>query len=939
MKRLLESPVHLACIAGPDVGALIPVWAQWSHIGRTNENINDPLTSREHCRVRAVSTKRRLSVELVDEGTINGIRTGPQWHPLPGFASTWVALRTRRQAVVPIGTIVLVGSNLFEVRELPAPLALDLLVSHEDFHRSASWRPWMLAVPILSFTWLIARLLSWAIASLVFGGTLVIALYVYTAWRSHQHVIDPLRILYGLELPASLNVTNSPTRTPLDLTPSRPHMLMHAGSWSFARLPRHTVDQEKSVTVPGRARIGIRGDATWISWIGAQLVVATRQRGVSCEFDGSSVRNGDDEIYRLGTLNAAEEWDIVVTLSEAPPVRRIRQMNALTDTEIFPDYIGVGDLDEAHNRSGAGLTVTIGCDSEGPVAINLVSDGPHALVAGTTGSGKSEALRTWIYQLARRYPPRRLRFVFVDYKGGATFGDLAYLPHCEGVVTDLDAHLTERAICGLSVELTERESLLAERGYVNLEQWESHDAEDAPARIICIIDEFRAMIRTHPGLIERFIDVAARGRSLGIHLIAATQSPGGVVSAHMRANLTLRVCFRTAQTAESVDVLGTAEAAHLPRIPGRARISDRGLPVQWAYTDQRDIKAVTRAERSEPTLWKQPLPVNLCSSKADSITSGKSGHVIAVADDIDSRRYVSLVAERGPVQVVAEGDTKVRILDMLRTQFSPAIRLTECTTAVTDVPIDDGEAVLHAIRVSRLTHAPILIDDISRVIRGIDSVGGAGSGTEWWKMVATTHQALMMVGTDVNDMSRYESDRRLISVSYARAKARAFERTFTDLLETLSHRGSDLPVIASGWNLSSPCSVALVKGSGRTESPSWGTLLATEQFDQQFHRRLVNAGNMIARYSGENVTTFAPQSIDILGQVPEPIERICHATAPTRRLSDHEVTEYDVDKDSAIAVLGVLNAHTYRRLKCPLGVRPGAHIWVKWRGWWHKFDK
>lgn len=939
MERLLDSSVHLACIAGPDTGTLIPVGGQWSQIGRSDDSISDPLTSRNHCRARLATPTCRQCVEVVDAGSVNGIRTGRTWHPLPGFAPTWVALRAQRQATVPIGNIVLIGGNLFEVRQLPAPLSLDTLTNRNDSRRTRGWRVWIIAAPLLSLTWLVARLVSWTVAGMALSVIVATVLYLYMAWRSRQRV-DPLRILYGLELPAAPSTTDDHQRITVDLTPAHSHTLIHIGRWSYARLPRYSATPEKSMTIAHRARIGIRcEDKAWLSWVGVQLVIAARARGVTCEFDGKFVCHGEDEIYRLDLLNATGEWDIVVTLPGTPPVRSIRRVNKTGDTDTFPDFVNIAELPTPRNEGHSGLPVMIGVDNSGPVAIDLARDGPHALVAGTTGSGKSEALRTWIYQLARVHPPRTLRFVFVDYKGGATFGDLAYLPHCEGVVTDLDAHLTERAICGLSAELAERESLLAHHGYVNLEQWENHDTQGAPARIICIIDEFRAMIRTHPGLIERFVDVAARGRSLGIHLIAATQSPGGVISAHMRANLTLRVCFRTAQISESVDVLGSADAAQLPRIPGRARISELSSPVQWAYTDQHDINAIIGTRRSEPTLWKRPLSRTLSVSSAVLIVPPQSEHLFAVADDIDARRYVPLVAERGLVQVVADGDRKSHILNTIGTQFIHAIHLTDRAVKTTDVSPDDGEAILHAVRVATLTRTPVLVDDISRAVRAIDSVGGAGSGAEVWRTLSDTLRAPLVAATGVDDMFRYDGDRRLLSISLPRAKARGLDRELVDLLETLPHSGGNLPLVASGWNLTSPCSVALIEGNDTSKPPPWDGLLRTQPFDEHFVARVREAECHIARHRDATRVSPTPRSIRILGRVSEAVERICRKTLPTSCFSDHEIMECDSDDDRTITVLGALNAHVYRQLDCPLGVRPGAHVWVKWSGWWHKFDK
>src|SRR5699024_4395074 len=118
--------------------------------------------------------------------------------------------------------------------------------------------------------------------------------------------------------------------------------------------------------------------------------------------------------------------------------------------------------------AGEGLAADIGTSLHGTVQLDLVRDGPHAVVAGTTGSGKSELLLSWVLSLAARYPPGDLAFLLVDYKGGATFAPVVSLPHVLGVLTDLDAATTSRALDSLRAELHRRERILARAGVANL---------------------------------------------------------------------------------------------------------------------------------------------------------------------------------------------------------------------------------------------------------------------------------------------------------------------------------------------------------------------------------------------------------------------------------------------------------------------------------------
>ena len=225
--------------------------------------------------------------------------------------------------------------------------------------------------------------------------------------------------------------------------------------------------------------------------------------------------------------------------------------------------------------SGRSTKAVIGYSLDGPFALDLVNHGPHGLVAGTTGSGKSEFLQTLVASLAVANRPDAMTFVLVDYKGGAAFKDCVELPHTVGLVTDLDTHLVERALVSLSAELTHREHQLAAAGAKDLEDYldyASRRPELAPIpRLLIVIDEFASMARELPDFVTGLVNVAQRGRSLGIHLILATQRPSGVVSAEIRANTNLRVALRVTDPGESTDVIDAREAASISAAtPGRA---------------------------------------------------------------------------------------------------------------------------------------------------------------------------------------------------------------------------------------------------------------------------------------------------------------------------------------------------------------------------------
>ncbi|MDR2379028.1 MAG: hypothetical protein LBD70_06355, partial [Bifidobacteriaceae bacterium] len=230
----------------------------------------------------------------------------------------------------------------------------------------------------------------------------------------------------------------------------------------------------------------------------------------------------------------------------------------------------------AHWR-GAGRLPAIGLGEDGAaVAIDLARDGPHGLVAGTSGSGKSEFLRALMLAECVTTPPDRLIIVGIDHKGGATFRDLERLPQVVGVATDLDAAGTSRVLTSLEAELAGRERLLERHGVAS---WGELPARSRPARLMVVVDEFRTLLDALPQAAGRLERLAAQGRSLGMGLVLATQRPAGAVSAQLRANLALRICFRVATEADSLDVIGSPEAARLdPDRPGGCILASAGRP-------------------------------------------------------------------------------------------------------------------------------------------------------------------------------------------------------------------------------------------------------------------------------------------------------------------------------------------------------------------------
>jgi len=334
-----------------------------------------------------------------------------------------------------------------------------------------------------------------------------------------------------------------------------------------------------------------------------------------------------------------------VGVSAATATSWARSMRALVDPEVvkgIAEQTGELSLLQLTNNPSAddiaiqwamrdidaAPTATVGQSADGPVTINLATDGPHGLIAGTTGSGKSEFLRTLIFSLALGSPPEYLNFVLVDFKGGGAFDACHELPHIAGLITDLDEALVERAISSLRAELQRREVLFRNLGVSTFEAASRRSAVPI-ARLVVVIDEFAALATDYPDMMASVIDLASRGRSLGMHLILATQRPSGVVDQKIRANTNLRIALRVQDGFDSQDVVGVPDAASLNRnVPGQAimRIGgDPALSIQSAYTGGRRRRSA-RCDVRELALF----PATSATETAGPASKGLVSRVSAV---------------------------------------------------------------------------------------------------------------------------------------------------------------------------------------------------------------------------------------------------------------------------------------------------------------------
>jgi S-DNA-T family DNA segregation ATPase FtsK/SpoIIIE len=201
--------------------------------------------------------------------------------------------------------------------------------------------------------------------------------------------------------------------------------------------------------------------------------------------------------------------------------------------------------------------------------------GPHGLVIGATGSGKSEFLRTLVLGLAMTHSPEQLNMVLVDFKGGATFAGMSAMPHVSAVITNLSQELTlvDRMQDALSGEMVRRQELLREAGnFASIRDYEraraaGEDLAPMPSLFI-VVDEFSEMLSAKPEFIDLFVAIGRLGRSLGLHLLLASQRLEEGRLRGLESHLSYRVGLRTFSAAESRTVLGVPDAYELPAVPG-----------------------------------------------------------------------------------------------------------------------------------------------------------------------------------------------------------------------------------------------------------------------------------------------------------------------------------------------------------------------------------
>lgn len=221
------------------------------------------------------------------------------------------------------------------------------------------------------------------------------------------------------------------------------------------------------------------------------------------------------------------------------------------------------------------LKVPIGRGAGGRIVsldIHEKFHGPHGLIAGTTGFGKSELILTFLLSVAVNFSPEDVNFFMIDYKGGGTGNVLLSLPHCAGVISNLSGKQIKRAMSAITSENKRRQKLFGEYGVNHIDGYtrlyrEGKVADPLP-HLILVVDEFAQLRKEEPEFMQEIISLSQVGRSLGIHLILATQKPAGTVDDRIWSNARFHLCLKVQDRQDSMDMLHNGDAAALT-VPGQ----------------------------------------------------------------------------------------------------------------------------------------------------------------------------------------------------------------------------------------------------------------------------------------------------------------------------------------------------------------------------------
>jgi len=287
------------------------------------------------------------------------------------------------------------------------------------------------------------------------------------------------------------------------------------------------------------------------------------------------------------------------------------------------DVLDIGKIDDLniesnwkHNRAYESMKTPIGMKMGNEIFyfdIHEKEHGPHGLIAGTTGSGKSETMLAYLVSLCANYHPHQVGFVIVDYKGGGMINDISELPHLLGSITNLDDNDIQRALLSLKSELKHRQRLFDQFKINHIDDYQRLYSEKiakvALPHLILVVDEFAELKADQPEFMKELVSAARIGRSLGLHLILATQKPAGVVDDQIWSNSKFKICLKVSTPADSNEVLKRTDASYIT-LPGRAYIqvgNDELFELFQSAYGGVPVKDITESTIEEPSVYQVDL--------------------------------------------------------------------------------------------------------------------------------------------------------------------------------------------------------------------------------------------------------------------------------------------------------------------------------------------
>lgn len=716
VSEALGTTLYFACTRGPDLGAVVPV-REGIILGR-HLGLCDPFTEQDHL---SLSTNGHRVV-CKDVGTTNRVKA------------------LRRVFGLRPGRSVRVGTNRWTLRaRVGSPEWKDPQEPKKSRQLLVALRFVMPVVILgsLSRFFLPSGLLPFLLVGLGLAGG---GLWLGTLFRRKRES-DPA----GLLLEVAALVANG--QAPADPRPGE------QGGLPYYLKPR----SRRTGTAPptGLAAVGPRARA-YALWVGSQMFLCSHKVP-----EIGWARRVEDLTRTPSQVLPAEDapgplWESeMLALLEAtkPPESR------LAETVDLEEMLGTPTPELIHSRweksrtdpdSAWAVPLGLKDDTEpGAFHFDLEASGPHALVVGGTGSGKSEFLTSLVVALAASLPPEALRFVFIDYKGGAGLAHLEELPHVELSLTDLEGSQTPWLLRALRAEVIRRKEALRKAGFRSLSQWQAHGLSPEgrvapPPALVVVADEVALLAQTSPEMLEQLGQIGAQGRSLGLHLVLASQRAGGVITADLRAVLDLRVALRCSEDRDSVDSIGDPSAAHLPRVPGRAVVQSQGrrTQVQAAHTADppawvnsirmAHARSLTGKHRMLQKSFPSPLP-ETCGPFAASPDPSADAVQIGLYEHPSTADLEPLVWDGAPLLLVgpSQGDLSALAQRVANGFGDPAVWFGAGPSTGQEVPtVGESLYLLEETLESARTRQPdspaptVVIPQLSALLEQVGSVAG-----------------------------------------------------------------------------------------------------------------------------------------------------------------------------------------------------------------------